>query len=340
MVLLSLHAHQGQAAWSAVKSMGSTVVTSDLSCAPTVTGQAVCAAKGVAHNFLVNRYNGTAWSGWQNLGGVITSNPSCAANGLGKVVCAATGPTGALVATIYDGSTWSAPTALAGQATSEPSCAAVNSGKVLCAVRGTAGGIGYMVYNGSAWGSYLGVSGATGKTTSGPACASDGVGNVICGALTTVNHALLAYRYNGAAWTTGLNVGGVLSWERIHCFGYELGGKFSCFGRGIDGAVWGNGFTGGAWTLANWFPWASLGSGVFSNVGCTPINPLRVICTGVGVGDSALYFIQGDGLGWTVWTKAVTTTAIRSPSCIKLAAGQALCAIVGMGNKAVSTVGP
>jgi hypothetical protein len=108
LLLLLVQAHPAMAAWGSFVQMGSTTVNSDVSCATTTGGQAVCGASGFTNTLLMNQFNGSTWSGWTKLAGAISSTPSCANDGNGHVICAARASNGGMVATVFNGTAWSA----------------------------------------------------------------------------------------------------------------------------------------------------------------------------------------------------------------------------------------
>jgi len=71
-------------AFTSLVSLGTTQIAPDPSCTFLTTGQAVCAARTLKHTLVVNRFTGTAWTGWLDLSGIVTSTPSCAGDATGK----------------------------------------------------------------------------------------------------------------------------------------------------------------------------------------------------------------------------------------------------------------
>src|SRR5215472_2034449 len=140
MMVVLCALHPAWAAWTSAVSMGTTVVLSDPSCASPVAGEAVCAARGLGQTLVVNKWNGSTWSGWKVIAGTVTAKPSCSADLAGNAVGAVRNDAGGIAATVYNGTAWSALTNAGGQITFEPSCAPLTAGKVLCVARNTTGG--------------------------------------------------------------------------------------------------------------------------------------------------------------------------------------------------------
>lgn len=350
ILITPLFSHTGSsmAAWSAYAQFGSTtVVTSDASCASRAAGEVICVVRNLANQFVVNRFNGTAWGAAQPIMNAspvtMISDPSCSDDGLAKVLCVAINANSGFVYTLFNGATWSFPANLAGQFASKPSCASFAAGKVVCVARNGAGGLTSAIFDGAAWSLPAAIAGTAAKISSPPSCAADGAGSVICAALTFVNRATLAFRFNGTSWSAPLNIAGTSNGEQLNCTKTGLPGQVSCFARGTNNAIFTRRFNGGTFSLTNWTPtWASLGSSntAYSNASCASIAPGQLICGAIAVTDAVLYVARFDGVAWLGWTKVGTATGVRNPNCTTLSANKALCTIVNSANKVISTVGP
>src|SRR5260370_5237197 len=260
LLFLLVQAHPAMAAWGSFVSMGSTTVNSDVSCADTTGGQAVCAASGFTNTLLVNHFNGSTWSGWTKLAGAITSAPSCANDGNGHVICAARASNGGMVATVFNGTAWSAETKVNGTLASALSCASLGSGRVLCAARSVTGGLTSSVFNGTMWSAF---DSQTATSTSAPGCGSDDAGRVVCMMLDTASTAIVN-RDDGTNWDGFINTGGRGTGDPT-CTNFGVSGEEVCFVRGTDSALWGNRFAGGTWAAASWTGWGSMGGLVGAN---------------------------------------------------------------------------
>src|SRR5271156_1697726 len=72
-------------AWGSFTPLQTVPLVSDVSCAAEAANIAVCAAVGPASKLLINRFNGTAWTGWVKFQ-VVTSAPSCSNAGTRTVI--------------------------------------------------------------------------------------------------------------------------------------------------------------------------------------------------------------------------------------------------------------
>jgi hypothetical protein len=290
LLLLALQTYPSFAAWGSFVSTGTTKVNSDVSCAPTTGGQAVCAASGFGNTMLVNQFNGSAWSGWKALAGVITSAPSCAKDGNGNVICAARSSSGGMSATVFNGTIWSAEIKVTGALATGPSCASLGGGRVLCAARSATGGLTSSVFNGTAWSAF---DSQAATATSAPSCGSDDGGRAICAMRDTAGR-VIVNRYNGSAWDGFINIAGLASDEPV-CGNFGVSGEAVCFARGTDLALWGARFTGGTWIVAHWTAWGTLGGVINSRGGCAVTISGQLVCGAIAITDSALYVNHYNG---------------------------------------------
>lgn len=325
------------AAWSSLVSMGPTVVLSDPSCASPVEGEAVCAARGLGQTLVVNKWSGSAWSGWKVVAGTVTSNPSCSSDLSGNVLCAARNDSGGISAAVYNGTTWSPFTKAGGQITFEPSCAPLTAGKILCVARNTTGGFTSSIFNGSTWSPFQTLKGSV---VGAPGCGSDGAGAVICLATSTTQiYTVVAARFSGTAWSTFINIGGSSTTDRYSCT--QLGGTFgvlTCAARNTGTAQFVNSFSGGTWAATSWSGWGGLGGTVNPGTSCAQVATGQLACATVA-SDAALWVNTFNGSAWTGWAK-LGGTDIGNPSCTSIGGAKVLCGVVGLNGRATSTVGP
>src|ERR1043166_1981474 len=81
-----------------------------------------CFAAGTNGAMYQRYWNGSAWGGWTNLGGIITSPPSCVSWGPNRIDCFARGGDNAMYHRYWNGSAWGGWDNLGGVITSQPSC--------------------------------------------------------------------------------------------------------------------------------------------------------------------------------------------------------------------------
>lgn len=327
----------GLAAWSAFKSMGTTLVARDISCATASSGKVVCAARTAQNGLAVNVLNGALWLGWTPVMSVVaTSSPSCADDGAGKVLCVARNADGGFTGVLFTGTGFLSPFNATASLFSGPNCAGLAANWIICLARNSTGGLISRIFNG-ATGAWLGPQTIATLAYSTPGCASDRAGGAICMFLSNANAGVVV-RHNGASWSAGINLGGQASDEPT-CSTIGAAGKVLCTARGTNAAIFVNIFNGGPFVLGGWSGWGSIGGIVASKVSCGSLGPSNVVCAGQGTVDSALYSNVYNGTTWAGWFR--NGGAIYGPpSCAAFTAGKALCAVTGVNNRATSTTGP
>jgi len=112
-----------------------------------------------------------------------------------------------------------------------------------------------------------------------------------------------------------------------------------CSVRGQNSAQFVNRFNGGAWALAGWTGWGSLGGNIGSDASCASQGVGLYTCGIYGATDGALWVNVFNSTSWSGWLK-IGQTAIGRPSCSALSLGKAICTVVNFNNKSFSVVGP
>ena len=133
---------------------------------------------------VVNRYNGTAWDGFINIGGLATETPICSDFGTSnQVVCFARGTDLALWGARFTGGAWApaqwtAWASLGGVIYSRASCGVIGTSQMICGVYSvTDSGFYVNQYNGTNWLGFVG----HGQTSIGnPSCTTLGGGKALC----------------------------------------------------------------------------------------------------------------------------------------------------------------
>jgi hypothetical protein len=139
---------------------------------------------------IVNRYNGTGWDGFVNIGGRGTGDPTCTDFGVsGEAVCFARGTDSSLWGNRFAGGTWAAASwtgwgSLGGLVGAKGSCTTLAASQLVCGAFGlTDSALWVNEFNGG-WGGFT----RLGQTTVGsPSCSSLGSGKVLC-AVVSVNN--------------------------------------------------------------------------------------------------------------------------------------------------------
>jgi hypothetical protein len=136
-------------------------------------------------NVIVNRYNGTSWDGFLNLGGRATGEPVCTNLEVrGQIACFARGTDSSLYGNRFSGGAWLRGSwgtvwgFLGGLMGAKGSCAVINTNRIACAAFGvTDSALWVDEFNGSAWGGFT----RLGQTTVGNAgCTTLGGGQILC----------------------------------------------------------------------------------------------------------------------------------------------------------------
>ena len=118
-------------------------------------------------------------------------------------------------------------------------------------------------------------------------------------------------------------------------------GNVVCFAEAYNSGIYGARFNGGAWTLADWTGYSSIGGEVNANASCTTQSANELVCGAYGVGadNDEFYADVYNGSSWSGFT-VVGGTGLGSPSCAPLGTGEVVCVAMGPNNKLTSTVGP
>jgi hypothetical protein len=194
----------------------------------------------------------------------------------------------------------------------------------------------WSLYNGTAWSAFANL---TTTAFSAPSCTTDNNGGVICAVFTT-EYATLVNRFTAGSWEGFLNIGGIAAGEP-DCISMNSSGNVVCFAEAYDSGIFGARFNGGAWTLADWTGYSSIGGAVNANAGCATQAANELVCGvyGVGADADALYSDVYNGAAWSGFA-SVGGTGMGTPSCAPLGTGQVACVVMGPDNKLTSTVGP
>jgi len=142
---------------------------------------------------VVNRFNGTAWDGFINIGGLASGDPICGDIGIsGEAVCFGRGTDLALWSIRFNGGAWSATQwtpwfSLGGVVYSKGGCSVLASGQLICgATSVTDSALYFDEFNGTNW---LGFA-KLGQTVFGtPNCTNLSSGRVMCTVVSVSNKA-------------------------------------------------------------------------------------------------------------------------------------------------------
>lgn len=72
-----------------------------------------------------------------------------------------------------------------------------------------------------------------------------------------------------------------------------------CFAQGANNQIYARLFKGGAWNIANWGAWDSLGFGAQGKIRCGSLEASKVICADQATDDSNPWTRFFDGVSWS-----------------------------------------
>ncbi len=366
------------AAWSGFTGMGATPLVGNPSCARYSEGAALCAGVGSNGTMLFDIYKGGSWHGWAALANAhaVASDPSCSGPGVEDavndyVICAARTAAGDLVVDQYANGAFASELLVNadGAIGSAPSCAplAGRSGAlgVACMARTPTSQLVATLYrNSGAWSAgtnwkLLGLSPGSSPSVlpvlSAPGCAPDNVGDVVCAWLSVANAAstvaavqLQPSKSNGGVvWSATASLLGEGSNPPV-CTDAGAVGQVACFTTGTSSALYGNEFSGGAFTSAHWAGWGGGFGGLVQAYSCADYGlhggTTSYACGVVGLVNSGFWTntLSHVGAPWSGWVQQGTVTSFTgSPSCFALrrevTPGQVMC-VVPHGNGTTSSI--
>ena len=141
-------------------------------------------------------WNGSAWGGWESLGGVITSNITAACWGPNRIDCFARGTDNAMYHKWWNGSTWGGWESLGGIITTPPKVVSWGSNRLDVFARGTDNAMYHKWWNGSAWGGWESLGGILTSNISATSWAANRLDCFVLG----TNHAMFHKWWNGSQW--------------------------------------------------------------------------------------------------------------------------------------------
>jgi hypothetical protein len=168
-------------------------------------------------------WNGSAWSGWEDLGGSLASAPAVASWQENRLDCFVQGPNDHMWHKWWDGAAWSGWEDLGGILTAAPAAVSWGQNRIDCFARGTDNHMWHKWWDGAAWSGWEDLGGVL---AAGPAVASRRENTLDCFVRGTNNH-LFRKSWDGSAWSDWEDLGGTvtdspaaISWgsDRIDCF--------------------------------------------------------------------------------------------------------------------------
>jgi len=311
---------------------GGPMVT-DPSCAAFGVGEIVCGAISVNGTLIVNRFDGTAWTGFQDLGGTFVRKPSCMRMGILMAACAVIDTASRVQVNTYNGSSWNGFQSLGGTTTvSQPSCTGRPTlgvaAETHCAVIASDGALWTGRFIGTEW---QGLQKLGGNYAYNPTCTDDWVlfGNGVFCAAVTVGGKLEGWKFNGT-WTRMPQAVGANITADPHCAGIgEL--RILCAIRSGSRLM-----VNRADTAATWPVFTDLGGILTAAPSCFPgSNPhlftSTAICAVRGT-NSAIFMIGFNGIAWGSYEMLPGVMTVGQPSCIFFSQSGTLCAVRGTDN--------
>jgi hypothetical protein len=144
-----------------------------------------CFARGTDQHLWHKWWDGSAWHGWEDLGGTLASAPAVASWGPNRLDCFVQGPANHLWHKWWDGAAWSTWEDLGGDLTSAPAVASATKNRLECFVRGTDNHLWRAGWNGSDWSTWEDLGGIL---TDAPTVVSWGSKRYDCFVRGTNNH--------------------------------------------------------------------------------------------------------------------------------------------------------
>lgn len=310
---------------------------SDPSCTGT-GGGAICAVVGTDDSLRVNLFNGSAWSGFTNLGGIVIGKPSCTytGNAGNQALCAAVGTDSTIFVNRFNGTSWSGFSRLVQadgsslRSVSDPACTGIQgTNQVICAIIGTNRALYADRFDGVKWSGFVNLGGAL---LFNPTCTEDlTFGGALCGAVTTAGQ-LRVRHFNGTSWGPAqvLNAHTFINADPSCTFVAQS--QFVCGARGANNALYVSHFDAVAW-----LPFQNLGSVLASKPSCTPYNTLsatpKVVCAARDLFSQLLVTVSSDGDHWNAFQQRTGINMTGDPSCTLLGGTHALCGVRGTDNQ-------
>lgn len=315
---------------------GGPMVT-DPSCAAFGTG-VVCGAVGVSGSLIVNRFDGAAWTGFEELGGIVVRKPSCTRIGLLVAACVVIDAESGVQVNIYNGASWTGFKTMGGRSISDPACIGhANLGVVSthCVIIGIDGALHAGRFDGTQW---LGFQRLGGNYIYNPTCTQDWTsGGVFC-AVVTVSGRLEGWKNTSGSWIKMPGAVGANVTADPNCSGIGRG-KILCAVRSGSRLM-----VNRADDNSSWPQFTDLGGILTAAPSCRPeMNPLlptpTATCAVRGT-NSVVHVISFNGSTWGGYQSVPGVIMVGQPSCTFVLQAQTLCAVRGTDNRFYTLLGP
>jgi len=231
-------------------------------------------------------WNGSAWGGFENLGGIISSTPNAVSWGPNRLDIFAKGTDNAMWHKWWDGSAWGGWESLGGVLDSAPCAVSWAANRLDIFAKGTDNALWHKWWNGSAWGGWESLGGVLDSAPQAVAWGPNRLDVFVRG----TDGAMWHKWWNGSAWGGFESLGGVIVGQPSPvAWGPN---RLDIFAQGTDNAMWHKWWNGSAWG-----GWESLGGVIISAP--VPVswaaNRLDVFALGT---DRAMYHKWWNGSAW------------------------------------------
>jgi hypothetical protein len=241
--------------------------------------------QALAHKY----WTGSAWGGFEGLGGSFSGAPKFVSWGPNRLDGFARGSDGALWHKYWDGSAWHGWESLGGQIVGEPTAVSWGPNRLDVFVRGTDNQLWQMAWDGATWRGFYALGGNVTGEISAVSWSSNRLDIFWRGA----DAALWHKAWNGSAWVGPESLGGVLtSSPSAVSWGPN---RLDVFARGTDQGLWQM-----AWDGAAWRGFYSLGGAFTGNPSAVSwgYNRIDIFTRGA---NGALQQVAWDGTAWRGW---------------------------------------
>ena len=234
-------------------------------------------------------WNGSAWGGFEDLGGIIMSAPAAVSWGPNRLDIFAVGTDSAMYHRWWNGSAWGGWENLGGILDSAPCAVSWGPNRLDIFAKGTDNAVWHRYWNGSAWGGWESLGGVV---TSAPRAVSWGPNRLDIFARGT-DGAMWHKWWNGSAWGGWESLGGVIVGQPMPVsWGPN---RLDIFAQGTDNAMYHRWWNGSAWG-----GWENLGGVIISAPIPVSWGPNRLDIFAVGT-DRAMYHRWWNGSAWGGW---------------------------------------
>ena len=231
-------------------------------------------------------WDGSAWGGYESLGGVIGSTPNAVSWGPSRLDVFAKGTDNALWHKWWDGSAWGGWESLGGVLDSAPCAVSWGSNQLDIFTKGQDNALWHKWWDGRSWGGWESLGGVITSPPQAVACGPNRLDVFARGQDGAMGHKW----WDGSAWGGWESLGGVIvgqpnpvSWGP---------NRLDVFAQGTDNALWHK-----AWDGSQWRGWESLGGSIVSAPVSVAWGPNRLDIFAIG-DDRAMVHKWWDGSSW------------------------------------------